>query len=60
MTHMNFSEPEVVLLVVLLRFVLLRRYGAFWGSNIRGLDIDSLEVKVSEAVKGKSRKGMIQ
>jgi hypothetical protein len=58
MTHINLSEPEVVLLVV--SFVLLREYGALWGSNNRGLDIDSLEVKVSEAVKGKSRKGMIQ
>jgi hypothetical protein len=62
---MTFSEPEVMLLVMLLRavlFVSLRKYGAFGGNVIRGLDIDSLEfvAKVREAVRGKSRKGMIQ
>lgn len=65
MIHMTLSEPEVMLLVMLLRavlFVSLRKYGAFWGNNIRGLDIDSLEfvVRDREAVRGKSRKGMIQ
>ena len=53
MIHMTFSEPEVMLLVTLLRavpFVLL-------GSNIC---IDSLEVREREAMRGKSRKGMIR
>jgi hypothetical protein len=63
MIHMNLSVVLVVVLLGTVVFVLLRRYGAFWGSNIRGLDMDSLEIvgsRVSDAVKGKSRKGIIQ
>ena len=45
MTHRNVSDPDVILLVTLLRtelFVSLRKSGVFCDSSIRGLEIDSL------------------
>jgi hypothetical protein len=47
MTHKNRSEPEVTLLVILLRTLLpfelsLCTYGRFRGKEIRGPSIDSL------------------
>ena len=43
MTHRNVSEPDVTLLVMLLRtvlFVSLGKYGTFCGSSIRGPEVD--------------------
>lgn len=62
MIHMTFSEPEVMLLVILLRAVpfpsvLLRKYGIFW--EIR-LDRDSLELRANGVTGAKSRKGIIE
>lgn len=62
MIHMTFSEPEVMLLVILLRAVpfpsvLLRKYGIFW--EIR-LDRDSLELRANGVTGGNSRKGIIE
>lgn len=57
MIHRNFSEPEVMLLVMLLRtllFVSLRKYGGSGSSHVRGLDKDSLLKTLSAAVRGKS------
>jgi hypothetical protein len=45
MTHRNDSDPDVILLVALLRaepFVSLRKSGVFCDSNIRGFEIYSL------------------
>lgn len=45
MTHRNVSEPDVTLLVTLLRavlFVSLGKYGRFCGSSIRGAEVDPL------------------
>jgi len=45
MIHRDFSEPDVILLVILLRTVLfesLRRSGVLRGSSIGGLEVESL------------------
>lgn len=44
MTHRNVSDPDVILLVTLLRtepFVSLRKSGVFCDRSIRGLEIES-------------------
>ena len=52
---MTFSEPEVMLLVTLLRavpFELRRKYGIFWSNES--------ELRASGVTRGNSRKGIIR